>query len=358
MRFLVMALVLSMATAAAACPRHGVRANVRACFANQKILAGALEMWNLDKNCRVEEHLDRGEDPLAALPHVPNPTGACSAKHGMATAGAPRVWFLPPALLEQLKREGYLQSVPRDPGQGDAPNYALASFGNGVVCLFHGDIEGNGLKPARKRLYELGVTDPDVLTRASTENPRREPWRPEDLLPFTIMMFPLAFAVTFLRLVRDRAYSASERLGTAIRWIGLALFCLIPAALMDLEVGPFALATWEVGAAGAAILVGTARAIASLWSDEPEAVRPRGRHPLPLLASRGLKCAVCGCTDGPALWVTCPECDAAHHGECWTFQDGCAAFGCSMAHGRWRSGAAPVRTVAPGEPEKGAVHWL
>ena len=81
------------------------RANWRACFANQKTIIGATEMYNLDKNKRVTE--------------------------------------ITPALLEELKTAGYLQSVPNDPGQGEgtAANYIATPGGNGISCKMHGSVD-------------------------------------------------------------------------------------------------------------------------------------------------------------------------------------------------------------------------
>jgi len=80
------------------------RANTRACYANQKTVAGALEMYNLDKNTR------------------------CTALGS--------VW-------QQLKSGGYLQSVPQDPGQGtgSSSNYQWTPGGNGIKCGSHGSIQ-------------------------------------------------------------------------------------------------------------------------------------------------------------------------------------------------------------------------
>ena len=82
------------------------RANQRACYANQKTIAGAVEMYNLDYNTSVTA-LDSG-------------------------------------VLTNLKDAGYLQSVPDDPGGGlnTSGNYGLT---NGEIsCSIHGAIQGGG----------------------------------------------------------------------------------------------------------------------------------------------------------------------------------------------------------------------
>jgi competence protein ComGC len=82
------------------------RANTRACFANQKTIAGAVEMYNLDSNC-------------------------CRTDIGMQ-------------FLAELVKGGYLQSVPVDPGLGpnSGSNYYFTEDGNGIACRIHGTIAG------------------------------------------------------------------------------------------------------------------------------------------------------------------------------------------------------------------------
>lgn len=82
------------------------RANQRACYANQKTIAGALEMYNLDFNTSLTE---LGETNLGIL-----------------------------------KSNGYLQAVPDDPGQGagSSGKYKLSAE-DGVYCDTHGGIQTN-----------------------------------------------------------------------------------------------------------------------------------------------------------------------------------------------------------------------
>jgi len=91
------------------------RANFRACYANQKTVAGALELYNLDKNTKIREL-------------------------------TPQVW-------QDLKTGGYLQIVPIDPGQGEgsASNYYFTDkASSGIACRVHGSIQGEikGALPA------------------------------------------------------------------------------------------------------------------------------------------------------------------------------------------------------------------
>lgn len=81
------------------------RANQRACYANQKTIAGALEMYNLDYSTSITD--------------------------------------ISKTIMEsQLRANGYLQSVPQDPGGGpdSADNYKLTN--GDIACTIHGAIQG------------------------------------------------------------------------------------------------------------------------------------------------------------------------------------------------------------------------
>lgn len=99
------------------------RANTRACFANQKTIAGAVEMYNLDNNCR---RTDIGMQFMA-----------------------------------ELVKGGYLQCVPDDPGLGpnSGSNYFFAEDGNGIGCRLHGTIAG-----APAKIYGVETGGPAVHT--------------------------------------------------------------------------------------------------------------------------------------------------------------------------------------------------
>ena len=79
------------------------RANTRACFANQKTIIGAVEMFQLDRNKKISE--------LAPY-------------------------------LHELKSGGYLRSTPTDPGQGvnTEEHYQLTDGGLGILCTVHGPV--------------------------------------------------------------------------------------------------------------------------------------------------------------------------------------------------------------------------
>jgi prepilin-type N-terminal cleavage/methylation domain-containing protein len=81
------------------------RANTRACYANQKTVVGAMEMYNLDKNTK-RMRLDG-------------------------------------RFFDDLRSGGYLQSVPQDPGAGPDTmhHYHESNSGNGISCSVHGSIQ-------------------------------------------------------------------------------------------------------------------------------------------------------------------------------------------------------------------------
>lgn len=99
--------IIGVLAAIATPTHHGSkpRANSRACYANQKTISGAVEMYNLDKNTK---RTDLGLQ-----------------------------------FFTELKASGYIQSVPDDPGQGSntAAHYKYVENGNGIACDVHGPIQ-------------------------------------------------------------------------------------------------------------------------------------------------------------------------------------------------------------------------
>ena len=103
--FLVLAVVTAGIFAAIAVPnfkKARERAQQRACFANQKTIAGAMEMYNLDNNTALTE--------------------------------------LNPVILRKLQEHGYLMKIPECPSrpQGGS-NYSLEGE-HDVRCRVHGSI--------------------------------------------------------------------------------------------------------------------------------------------------------------------------------------------------------------------------
>jgi hypothetical protein len=84
-----------------------VKANVRACLANQKTIAGALEMYALDNKVDF------------------------TPEHGKPVS---------PETFETLRQNGYLRSVPTDPGMGIQSSYSTDPDGT-IRCGVHGTVE-------------------------------------------------------------------------------------------------------------------------------------------------------------------------------------------------------------------------
>lgn len=127
------------------------RARLRACFANQKTLAGAIEMYNLDNKTR----------PWAEGPH----------RLGVEEQGL-------------LVKAGYLQALMTDPLPGLAvspDNYLLLDPSPRLMCLLHGRLDGTG--SAREQLLAERVSDEPLLSAAS-ELPMD--WEPPDHLALNL----------------------------------------------------------------------------------------------------------------------------------------------------------------------------
>ncbi len=180
------------------------RANFRACFANQKTIAGALEMYNLDRELTLPRTLEgpwrRGRnwrlgsfaagDPGGTelpveLAHWRTWVPMVAPPEPTPGAEVPEILFLP-EIADTLKDQGYLQSIPTDPGAPRGPggdpratawNYLfLSTSGEGVFCLYHGAIRGEG--SARQQLHAMGLRDPDLLARAApVRHAGPRPWK-------------------------------------------------------------------------------------------------------------------------------------------------------------------------------------
>ena len=111
-RLLELGIVLAMLGCTAAIMIRNVQASrqrgrrgPRACYANQKTVVGAIEMYNLDKNTKRT--------------------------------------VLDESFFTALRSGGYLQSLPQDPGEGPDSwsHYQTTGTGNGIRCVQHGSIE-------------------------------------------------------------------------------------------------------------------------------------------------------------------------------------------------------------------------
>lgn len=261
------------------------RSNGRACFANQKTLIGAIEMFNLDKNVKVEPALlaVRGQ-PLAALSAPPAGVEVSYwrgrsrwAPESLAeligrsekqseVSGPPQAVPLPAWLFKELKDGGYLQSIPQDPGfgPGSEHNYWLTSTGSGIACLNHGFIEEIGRIPAREQFRQMGYSG-SVVAAANpnmvySSSPRRSAtstgW--VFVLGMTTLIVALLYVLIGLSVPAARTTS---RIGECLGGFATSLLWTLPAAIL----GPLLLVPlfWAavrlgqaVGALGALVMAG------------------------------------------------------------------------------------------------------
>ncbi len=162
------------------------RANERACFANQKTIAGAIEMYNLDNNTYIGyggtraplRTLEQNEASVSSLFHGNSGVLAEAIHNHQLTFGQKkaelednkRVGLLAPH-FNILRKQGYLQTIPDCPGAGDnsCANYILID-GN-LFCLRHGFISSpcSPLASPREQLQEIGIKDKLLLSFASPD---------------------------------------------------------------------------------------------------------------------------------------------------------------------------------------------
>ena len=146
------------------------QAHDRACFAHQKVLAGALEMYELDGNVKVGGVgglADRATYRSLFSP-APDAPYDLVAVHPTKSPWRPDRWVddLPVGLWKELVDGGYLHSRLECPGAGAESwaNYVLLQPEGKVVCLRHGSYSATG--SARQQLIDFGVSDQATLARA------------------------------------------------------------------------------------------------------------------------------------------------------------------------------------------------
>ena len=233
----------------------------RACLANQKTLAGAIEMYELDRECKVMGHVLHNR-PCRGMRHTHEHTTTVASpkpkapppgvfvsywRHGIRrefhscddptcpeapwapcadrtchlTENRKVAARIPPWLFAILKSGGYLQSVPLDPGGGaySSDHYCLVPWGNGIFCLWHGEIQpriGHSTT-ARAQLESEGIVDPAILA-AALDYVLHPPSRPLDDLAarFAVFVFAVACPVFLFTLLRRSARQTAAILKGAI----------------------------------------------------------------------------------------------------------------------------------------------
>ncbi len=138
------------------------RARQRACYANQKILAGAIEMFNLDHKVEVKT--------------------------------------INSELLQRLQEEGYLSEAIKDPGGGPESGNRYHLVKDTLFCTHHGSIQGlsgeAGLPP-RQELAAARVENQKLLARAQTKFPE-EKWQANLGADHILAMISFAFFALFI----------------------------------------------------------------------------------------------------------------------------------------------------------------
>lgn len=298
------------------------RAGRSACFANQKTAIGAIEMYNVDKNVRVEAailaapcwHLKTGavrSAPSVAAPGARGPVkppagvewaywrdrkrmGAYRVQHGLErtptalpaatpesgsvlppgfglgfTAPAGGVALTPAWLWQELKQGGYLQSIPQDPGfgPGTETHYCLTGWGNGITCLSHGEIQprlGPG-SAARDQLVSEGVVHPQILAEALTYQPHSSSSRGTPFLGWLLLGVAITLGIWLLGIPFALTTSIKELrpgIHASGRAVVKSLLWSIPALLLGpLVFIPLGWAALRLGTALASLTVLTLRVL-------------------------------------------------------------------------------------------------
>ena len=284
------------------------RRQQRACFAKQLEIAAALDAFDDHYGCRIREHLLTDERVEIRL----------DSHAGASSCGASHEPLAPPVHLRQirdvcrlLQENGELpdesdrgrrqDSVLDDPGSGPGTCwlYTCVPFDNGVFCEAHGTPYG-----------VWAEHDPDRLLAGMGRPCGTQGARP-----------PILAGPTLAEQVRVPLIVGLGCITFFVPPLFLAYCCFrFVRAVFSNEC--VAVETREL-------------------PDPPRRpARPEVVHllapPEPVLSAlrTGLRCALCGCADGPPRWLSCPTCETAHHAECWEFQGGCAVYGCGHAHGR------------------------
>lgn len=275
------------------------RANRRACFANQKTVIGALEMYNLDKNFKfqgepvgfaapapaprrsgesmawvistkrdlpddVESSCWRGRARLAVYRAFRNlnddpwerPVPEEFRRYPSWTTNEIR--RIPQQMWDVLREGGYLQAIPRDPGHGEDTHhhYVMVDWGNGIFCLDHGAVDGNG-DPARRQLERAGISDPAQLALA---NPQESPRvRAHGLLPgagwivalgvTALVALLLNLALLWNKRTRELEAAMRQSMNSACRTLACAIPCVLIPHLALALLFLTALATGRLAAA-------------------------------------------------------------------------------------------------------------
>ena len=144
------------------------RANQRACYANQKTLAGAIEMYEVDSG-KSHPVLDE-------------------------------------KLFQQLLKEKYLIAIPNDPGDGENSHSNYHRIDGELFCLRHGSIQGlngNSTIPPRQELIAAGISDKQLINKAANKFPTIPSWKKLhiDSFPLFLSIFIVISGIYIIRTI-------------------------------------------------------------------------------------------------------------------------------------------------------------
>jgi len=192
--------------------RANNRANNRACFANLKTIAGSVEMYNLDycESFGTEKTTPhRIRSGISTSLFSPLPDYDCQTIHWhnlVTTMQKPAQYVHFSEIAQRLKEEGYLQTIPSDPGFGEnSTKHYLFVHGRAFCCKHGFIIVPKGCEygtPPREQLLAIGISDPTLLQMASPEsvvhNSSIRNGGKESLLTLELHILPLLFLIPFL----------------------------------------------------------------------------------------------------------------------------------------------------------------
>lgn len=346
-------LFLAQVATALACPGAkgtGLTTGRNSCEIRQRAVLAAIETYAKAHDCDPVWHLVRGESPSLFVEHEPRSAPAqCFGLHHPPNDPGPAAVELPYDFILYLRNHHGLAFHPPDCTHDRPGRVSLraTTFGDGIICLEHGDLTSPTRLSPREQLRRAGLRDAGVLAGASSTAVQRPYRQHPGPVPVALLAACLLIGLCW-RLWRSGQRTAGRvcvdvlvaGAHWVLWWMATAFHsghsetwtpALCGAACLGSLAAGLALLAHHMGAMGAAVL-------GHLKPGAPPAPAGPAPDPVWIALAQGLRCAVCSTGDGPQDWVACPSCETSHHTDCWEFQDGCAVYGCSMAHGRWRAG--------------------
>lgn len=184
--------------------RSRERAYGRACMANLRTIAGALEMYLLDENMRIDEFVARysarvGAGALRIFSAASTAVVPAYRRSSLGTGSG--AWTDLSRVGPLLVAGGYLQANPEDPGLGrGSQGHYVVTARDLAFCTFHGVHSRTESQPrsARQVLQDLGETDPELLALASDVQSLSATRGREPLFPFVAEPILIVVVAVFM----------------------------------------------------------------------------------------------------------------------------------------------------------------